>query len=505
MGIRICPKCKGKVSTSRNVCIHCGYVFPSSKKCPDCGEPVDISVLECPVCGYLFNKESLEKRSSTEEKETAVDVQKEIPVSEPEKVAVPTNASGHTETKDSQLEETNTVEDKAIDSEKEEIIADNEQIAPINENPVTPVPEEKENDEISVECPYCGSKSLMPIGTDLYMCNTCKGKFLNAANSGTDEHHINDSKFLNPLDSKGVDVEVSISEDNKKEEKPEVAAEPEKSIEVSDNTANKFSQTTTENKKCVDKPKTAEHTPKAYHRKRLKKKRTIIITAVAVGLAATFGILTGVVFVPISQYNKAMTLLKNGDTEKAIEALDGCIWADSKNQAYFARARKALQSNDLNNVVYYMYWGKGQVYAEYNANGGGHVSSGYVDSDRITATSTRTGYTFGGWSLNNYTFSSNNYKLNLSLNADWWINNYNLTVSSDNPSAGSVSISGTSNKSKSVVYNSSVTIIANANTGYRFSGWYDEDGELESASIRYTFNMPAYSVHYVAEWVKISS
>ena len=53
MGIRICPDCGGKVSTSRENCIHCGYVFPTVI-CPDCASEVDKKLLECPICGYMF-------------------------------------------------------------------------------------------------------------------------------------------------------------------------------------------------------------------------------------------------------------------------------------------------------------------------------------------------------------------------------------------------------------------------------------------------------------------
>ncbi len=54
MAIKICPECGGKVSTSRDECIHCGYVFPKEKRCPDCGESCPLETKECPGCGYLF-------------------------------------------------------------------------------------------------------------------------------------------------------------------------------------------------------------------------------------------------------------------------------------------------------------------------------------------------------------------------------------------------------------------------------------------------------------------
>ena len=69
MGVKICPKCGGKVSESRNECIHCGYVFPATKKCPDCGADVDEKLTECPECGYYFEKKE-EPITRPEEKKT---------------------------------------------------------------------------------------------------------------------------------------------------------------------------------------------------------------------------------------------------------------------------------------------------------------------------------------------------------------------------------------------------------------------------------------------------
>ena len=43
------------MSTSRNECIHCGYVF-ETKVCPDCEESIGIGAKECPICGHMFTK-----------------------------------------------------------------------------------------------------------------------------------------------------------------------------------------------------------------------------------------------------------------------------------------------------------------------------------------------------------------------------------------------------------------------------------------------------------------
>ena len=114
MGIKICPQCSGKVSDTRNDCPHCSYVFPELKKCPDCEEEIDASLPECPTCGHIFKKEVSEE------------------------IAKPSHAV---------TEETNSHNDKST-----------------------------EYDEPT--CPYCNAYACMEIGKDLYLCATCKGKFV---------------------------------------------------------------------------------------------------------------------------------------------------------------------------------------------------------------------------------------------------------------------------------------------------------------------------------------
>ena len=70
MGIKICPKCGGKVSETRDNCIHCGYVFLNTKKCPDCGEDVDASVAECPECGHIFEEKAIKTNETKSDKST---------------------------------------------------------------------------------------------------------------------------------------------------------------------------------------------------------------------------------------------------------------------------------------------------------------------------------------------------------------------------------------------------------------------------------------------------
>ncbi len=240
MGIRICPKCNGKVSTSRNVCIHCGYVFPSSKKCPDCGEPVDVDTLECPVCGYLFNKESITKKTLIEEKEISNDEQREVTVSKPETVIVPI------EVNDIQTEKIDDEEHVEVSDDAQEDIDD--QVEVDDDLGVTAHIEDEQNPESSVECPYCGSKSLMSIGTGLYMCNTCRGKFLNLVNDESEEHPTNVSESSDSIDIKISDEKFPVSEGAAEEVKTDTIAQPEKCTNVNEETISEAHQTTKETK-----------------------------------------------------------------------------------------------------------------------------------------------------------------------------------------------------------------------------------------------------------------
>ena len=60
MNIKICPICGGKVSKSRNICIHCGYEFVQLKTCPDCESEIPLDATECPICGYVFSDTEIE-------------------------------------------------------------------------------------------------------------------------------------------------------------------------------------------------------------------------------------------------------------------------------------------------------------------------------------------------------------------------------------------------------------------------------------------------------------
>ncbi len=59
MAILICPNCKGKISSTAEVCVHCGEKFIV---CPECSEAAAFDAEVCSGCGYGFKKDgSFEK------------------------------------------------------------------------------------------------------------------------------------------------------------------------------------------------------------------------------------------------------------------------------------------------------------------------------------------------------------------------------------------------------------------------------------------------------------
>ena len=152
MGIRICPKCGGKVSTSRNNCIHCGYVFPTTKTCPDCGEEIDINAKECPICGYPFEQEAANE--APVQQEPVLEEVKEEPVLEEVK-------------EEPVLEEVK--EEEVLEEVKQEELVEAAPIASVK------TVEAVSNEVIAsdaLRCPYCNEPDLMEIGVDYFTQQT---------------------------------------------------------------------------------------------------------------------------------------------------------------------------------------------------------------------------------------------------------------------------------------------------------------------------------------------
>lgn len=135
----------------------------------------------------------------------------------------------------------------------------------------------------------------------------------------------------------------------------------------------------------------------------------------------------------------------------------------------------------------------------YNANGGSVSSStlGYnITSTSTLATPTRTGYTFKGWkpsadagnwaAASTYSGGSsvNGKYGNVTLVAQWQVNQYSLTV---DPNGGSFN-NTTANSSFTQDYGSTKTMGDASRTGYTFSGWaHSGYGSYNTSTKVFTF------------------
>ncbi len=147
--------------------------------------------------------------------------------------------------------------------------------------------------------------------------------------------------------------------------------------------------------------------------------------------------------------------------------------------------------------------------ATLDVNGGSAISvTEYImtyDSSYNFPELSRTGYTFLGWyngstpitnakgeSLDNWTYAGD-----MGITAHWQANTYNITLNTNNSSAGTLSGSG------EYSYDSNVTLSANTNNGYTWVGWYDGNNNLVSAEKSYSFQM-GFDASYTAKWSKVT-
>ena len=138
----------------------------------------------------------------------------------------------------------------------------------------------------------------------------------------------------------------------------------------------------------------------------------------------------------------------------------------------------------------------------YNLDGGTNDSSNpttYQEGDTITfAEPKKTGYTFLGWfdnKGNHITGIQPGTAGNLVLTARWTPNKNTLTVTSEDTSKGTVSITSGSGYS-----DEPITVVATPNLGYKFNGWYNQDNKV-SSDATYTFTMPTGDYSLTARFV----
>ena len=137
----------------------------------------------------------------------------------------------------------------------------------------------------------------------------------------------------------------------------------------------------------------------------------------------------------------------------------------------------------------------------YDPNGGtgaSNPSSYTVEDEFELASPTKKGYTFEGWfdeSGNRVTRIDAGTTGDLKLTAHWAAIKNNLSVTSENPSRGTVSIEAGSGYT-----DESITVKANPVGDYIFKGWYHQ-GTKVSGDATYTFTMPANDYSLVARFL----
>lgn len=154
-------------------------------------------------------------------------------------------------------------------------------------------------------------------------------------------------------------------------------------------------------------------------------------------------------------------------------------------------------------IVYTATWMKCPVTLAKNIEEAGNVSgmgNTTTVGEEITITSaTNEGYTWLGWYNGeilltqdvSYTFTMP--AESITYTACWAA--YTLTTAVNNAVAGTV----TEYENYKITAGEEVTVEANTNNGYTFTGWYNEDTLLTENEV-YVFVMPSESVTYTAKW-----
>ena len=501
MGIRICPKCGGKVSTSRNNCIHCGYVFPTTKTCPDCGEEIDINAKECPICGYPFEQEAINE--APVQPEPVLEEVKEEPVLEEVK-------------EEPVLEEVK--EEEVLEEVKQEELVEAAPITPIK---TVEVVSNKVIASDALRCPYCNEPDLMEIGVDFFMCNTCKGRFLNTSDQKASAVAaaavpLVEAPVVAPLVEAPAEQPVleevqeqpvleEVKEASAPIEEAQPAEEPVIQEPVFDEPAE---EATNEPIEEASQEQPVEKAPKEKPAKegKDKKKLFVIIGAAAAVLVITLGVLTPTVFVPQGHYSKAMSLVRNSPIE-AMEEFEKCRnYRDAREQHDFAYARYCFMMSDYEAGISYMLNSGGTVVAKYTTSSADiEIPSQTLNkqSDKLVNPSVE-GYNFLSKSLSSFGFSNDNHKVTLKFTTTWKALSYSLMLTFKNSSYGNVYVDGnlaneSTSYAKKYATGSIITLKAAPKSGRMFTGWYVDNEQLSTDKI-YELKMPGHNYNVVARF-----
>lgn len=141
-----------------------------------------------------------------------------------------------------------------------------------------------------------------------------------------------------------------------------------------------------------------------------------------------------------------------------------------------------------------------------NSNGTS-VESGAEHEEGASLTLSATandGYAFDGWYVNGQRESANasytfTVSKDVSYTAKFSVNSYALTYTSEDTVKGTVTENNGVASGAQVAYKAQVVLVASANTGYTFDGWYVGAERVSTAST-FTFEMPASAYNVQAKF-----
>ena len=157
--------------------------------------------------------------------------------------------------------------------------------------------------------------------------------------------------------------------------------------------------------------------------------------------------------------------------------------------------------NYTSNLSLIAHWDVIDYTITYNLNGGINNSSNpsiyTIESSFTLLAPTKTGYTFTGWfddKGNQITQISSGRTGALTLIARWDSNQNILTVTSEDATKGTVSITAGNGYTDELI-----TVVATPDENCIFKGWYHNDSKV-SNDVTYTFTMPANDYSLVAHF-----
>lgn len=174
---------------------------------------------------------------------------------------------------------------------------------------------------------------------------------------------------------------------------------------------------------------------------------------------------------------------------------------DFAGWTYNGRTVTEVDPSWAENVTLVANWRAHAYSITYELNGGTNDSSNpstYTIESSFTLNSpTKTGYTFVGW------YDNNDNQISqittgttgaLTLTAEWSANLNNLSVTSEDTSKGTVSITSGNGYS-----DETITVVATPIGDFVFKGWYHDDTKV-SGKPMYTFTMPTNDYSLVARF-----